>query len=119
MLTSTVLLVTLACFFSFLVCANLIKIICVLYSISLLLGHCHQRSDFCLVEIYNISVYQVFLFKGPLSLGFYLALPVYCFFDSKIFYINFCSDLFSGVYGPCHTLYESLEVKHIMNDTLG
>ncbi|XP_052072729.1 N-alpha-acetyltransferase 25, NatB auxiliary subunit-like [Mytilus californianus] len=24
-----------------------------------------------------------------------------------------------GVYGPCHTLYESLEVKHIMNDTLG
>ncbi|KAJ8312970.1 hypothetical protein KUTeg_010343 [Tegillarca granosa] len=24
-----------------------------------------------------------------------------------------------GAYGPCHVLYESMEVKHIMNDTIG
>ncbi|XP_021357895.1 N-alpha-acetyltransferase 25, NatB auxiliary subunit-like [Mizuhopecten yessoensis] len=24
-----------------------------------------------------------------------------------------------GAYGPCHTVYESMEVKHVMNDTLG
>ncbi|XP_062615343.1 N-alpha-acetyltransferase 25, NatB auxiliary subunit-like [Saccostrea cucullata] len=38
-------------------------------------------------------------------------------FQFKVLLIHLFSLL--GAYGPCQQLYESLEVKHIMNDTLG
>lgn len=38
-------------------------------------------------------------------------------FQFKVMLIHLFSVL--GAYGPCQQLYDSLEVKHIMNDTLG
>jgi len=48
-------------------------------------------------------------------------LPVYSWQLVYMWYIkNSINLLFiAGTFGPCPALYEGMEIKHIMNDTLG